>query len=256
MKLLSRPAARFLPAIVLMLALFGAASTPPASASAGSGSWTIYLQQAFPKQTRTNAQIEEINAVFGVDFDTWDDIANLSLGGKLFRRVDPAWLVGVEVDYSAGGLEGKTTIPTEAGPARLAFEQTYSIFTNVMAVAHYFPCARCARLQPFVLMGLGVGYEKDKTKLTLRNDYLDEGLLVDNDGYFPVGTAGLGVEITLSSDRAWFLEAGGAYYWGRLEHHVPASGSLAPAPEVLADSDTTGPNYWVGIGHRFGGGAR
>jgi len=28
-----------------------------------------------PKQTRTNAQIEQINDTFGVDFDTWDDVA-------------------------------------------------------------------------------------------------------------------------------------------------------------------------------------
>lgn len=250
-----RSAARCFATSTLVILLFGAAPAP-ADADSGGGSLTVYLQQAFPKQTRTNAQIEEINAIFGADFDTWDDIANLSLGAKLFRRVDPAWLVGVEVDYSAGGLEGKTTIPTEAGPARLAFEQTYSIFTNVMAAAHYFPCSRCTRVEPFVLMGLGIGYEKDRTKLTLRNDYLDEGLFVDNDGYFPVGTAGIGVEITLSADRSWFLEAGGAYYWGRLEHHVPASGSLAPAPEVLADSDTTGPNYWLGVGYRFGGTAR
>lgn len=227
---------------------------PAVALAAEPGGWStsLYVQQAFPKQTRTNAQIEQINDTFGADFDTWDDIANLSLGVKVFRRVAPAWLLGVELDWSAGGIDGETTIPTEAGPARLAFEQTYSVFANLMAAAHWFPCRSCERFRPFVLMGLGVGYEKDQTELTLTNEYLDEGLFVDNDGWFPVGTAGIGVEINLSADRAWFLEAGGAYYWGRLEHHVPASGSLAPAPEVLADSDTTGPNYWIGIGRRFG----
>jgi hypothetical protein len=32
---------------------------------------------------------------------------------------------------------------------------------------------------------------------------------------------------------------------------LPARGSLAPAPEVLADTDSTGPNYWLGVGRRF-----
>lgn len=242
----------------LPILLAGVLLAPAAARAAEPGGWStsFYVQQAFPKQTRTNAQIEQINDTFGVDFDTWDDIANLSLGAKLFKRVAPAWLVGAELDWSAGGIDGEATIPTEAGPARLAFEQTYSVFANLMAAAHWFPCASCERVRPFVLMGLGVGYEKDRTELTLTNEYLDEGLFVDNDGWFPVGTAGFGVEIDLSADRAWFLEAGGAYYWGRLEHHVPASGSLAPAPEVLADSDTTGPNYWIGFGRRFGASGR
>ena len=236
----------------LVAALFAIGAGAPAGAADAGWSTTLYLQQAFPKQTRTNAQIEQINDTFGVDFDTWDDVANLSVGTKILRRVSERWLVGIEIDYSAGGIDGVATIPTEAGPARLAFEQTYSIWTDVMAAAHFFPCRTCERVKPFLLMGLGAAYEKDRTTLTLRNDYLDEELRVDNDGTFPAATAGLGVEIELSADRTWFLEAGGAYFWGRLEHHVAASGSLAPAPEVLADNDSTGPNYWFGIGRRFG----
>jgi opacity protein-like surface antigen len=239
-----------LTAAILSLVLFA----PDLAAAAETSGWSssLYLQQAFPKQTRTNAQIEQINDTFGVDFDTWDDVANLSLGVKLFRRVSESWLVGIEIDYSAGGIDGEATIPTEAGPARLAFEQKYSIWTDLMVAAHYFPCRSCERVSPFLLMAAGAAYEKDRTTLTLTNEYLDEGLRVDNDGWFPAATAGVGVEITLSADHAWFLEAGGAYFWGRLEHHVPAEGSLAPAPEVLADNDSTGPNYWIGIGRRFG----
>ena len=247
------PARRHPLATAALAGLFGLAAGTAASAADPSGwSATLYLQQAFPKQTRTNAQIEQINDTFGVDFDTWDDVANLSLGTKVFRRVSERWLVGIEIDYSAGGIDGAATVPTEAGPARLAFEQTYSVWADALVAAHFFPCRGCQRVQPFLLMGLGAAYEKDRTTLTLRNDFLDEELRVDNDGTFPAATAGVGVEIALSADRAWFLEAGGAYFWGRLEHHVPARGSLAPAPEVLADNDSTGPNYWIGIGRRFG----
>ncbi|MEW6337661.1 MAG: hypothetical protein AB1625_09725, partial [Acidobacteriota bacterium] len=89
---------------------------------------TVYLQQAFPKQTNTNDQIEQINRMFGADFDTWDDVANLSIGGKFFAQVSPHWLVGAEVDYSRGGIDGSTTVMTEAGPAALDFEQSYSIY--------------------------------------------------------------------------------------------------------------------------------
>jgi hypothetical protein len=104
-------------------------------------------------------------------------------------------------------------------------------------------------------MGAGVAYEKDRTTLTLRNDFLDEGLEVRNDGWFPVATAGLGLNVALSARRTCFLEAGIAYFWGRLEHQVAASGALAPAPEVTADTDSTGPNYWLGFAWRFGAAA-
>ena len=87
-----------LPAAILGFALL--APGPAAAAETTGWSTSFYLQQAFPKQTRTNAQIEQINETFGVDFDTWDDVANLSLGAKLFRRVSDAWLVGIELDYS------------------------------------------------------------------------------------------------------------------------------------------------------------
>jgi hypothetical protein len=213
--------------------------------------FTVYLQQAFPKQTNTNEQIEQINEMFGVDFDTWDDVANLSIGGKFFAQVSPYWLVGAEVDYSRGGIEGSATVMTEAGPASLEFEQKYSIYTDLLAVAHFLPCPNCTSVTPFVLLGGGIGYEEDTTTLTLRNEYLDEGLRVENDGFFPVWTVGVGCDIFLSRRRSWYLDVGVAYYWGRLTHMVPAEGSLAPAPEVEADSDTTGPNYWIGFGKRF-----
>ncbi|MGE5235043.1 MAG: hypothetical protein ACM3O7_01690 [Acidobacteriota bacterium] len=222
-----------------------------AAAGDGNGSFTIYLQQSFPKQTRTNDQIKQINGMFGVDFDTWDDVANLSIGGQYFRRIDPRWKVGVEVDYSRGSLTGDATVPTEAGPASLKFEQRYSVYADLLAVTHFLPCTTCERWTPFLFGGLGIGYEKDTTTLKLRNEYLDEGLRVENDGWFPVYTAGIGLDVYLGQARTWYVEVGGAYYWGRLTHKVKAEGSLAPAPEVLADNDTTGPNYWIGVGWRF-----
>ena len=215
--------------------------------------WAVtgYLQEAFPKQTRTNQQIAEINQIFGADFDDWDDVHNLSLGVKLLRRVSPRWLAGLELDYSAGAIDGSATVPTEAGPAAVDFEQRYSVFADFMVAAHWQPCRGCERAVPFVLLAAGIGYEKDRTTLTLRNAYLDEELRVDNDGWFPAATAGLGLDVPFGERRLWYGELGVAYFWGRLEHHVPALGSLAPAPEVLADTDSTGPNYWVGVGWRF-----
>jgi len=214
-------------------------------------SLTVYLQQAFPKQTTTNRQIEEINAMFGTDFDTWDDVANLSLGVQFFTRVSRYWQVGVEWDFSRGGIDGTATVPTDAGDATLDFEQKYSIYTDFLAVAHFLPCPDCRRVVPFVLGGGGVGYEEDTTTLTLRNEYIDQWLRVENDGFFPVWTVGLGLEVPLSKSGNTYFEAGVAYYWGRLKHEVPAEGPLAPAPEVTADNDTTGPNYWLGLGWRF-----
>ncbi len=232
---------------VLLLMLAG----PASAQDEPEWSVTAYVQEAFPKQTRTNQQIAEINQIFGSDFEDWDDIHNLSLGVKLFRRVAPRWLVGVELDYSRGAIDGSATIPTEAGPAALDFEQRYSVFADLMAAAHWLPCRGCERVEPFVLLAAGLGYEKDRTTLTLRNDYLDEELRVDNDGWFPAATAGVGLDVPFGAERTWYVELGVAYFWGRLTHRVPARGSLAPAPEVLADTDSTGPNYWLGIGRRF-----
>lgn len=241
------------PRIVLMMlgAALLAATMVAAQESDRDFAITVYLQQAFPKQTNTNKQIEQINNQFGTDFDTWDDIANLSLGVKLFTQVSPNWQVGIEWDYSRGGIDGSATVPTEAGPARLRFSQHYSIYADLMAAAHFLPCPRCRTVAPFVLLAGGFGYERDTTKLTLRNDYVDQWLKVDNDGWFPVWTAGVGTNIDLSHGGGTYLEVGVAYYWGRLDHMVKAEGPLAPAPKVRADNDTTGPNYWLGLGWRF-----
>jgi len=254
MPIAAQPIARWRrPLVAALLVVTAAASSPLLAQAPPESPWSavVYLQQSFPKQTRTNDQIQQINRAFGANFDDWSDVANLSLGAQLYRRVSPLWRLGVEVDWSRGSIDGKTTIPTEAGPARLAFEQKYDVYANLMAVAHFEPCRRCVRAIPFVYMGAGFGYEKDTTTLTLRNDYLDEGLKVDNDGTFPVGSVGLGVDFDLGARRNWYLEVGGAYYWGRLNHTVAASGSLAPAPRVRADNDSTGPNYWLGVGWRF-----
>lgn len=229
--------------------LLGAA--PAAAQGAGPWSLTVYVQESFPKQTHTNRQIAEINAVFGTDFEDWDDVHNLSLGAQLFRRVSPRWQVGVEVDVSRGSVDGTETVLTEAGPARLSFEQEYDLYADLLAVAHFLPCRECRRAVPFVLAGAGMGYEEDTTTLTLRNELLDLGLRAESDGTFPVYTVGVGVDVPVPAGGRWYLEAGVAYFWGRLEHHVPVEGELAPAPEVLADTDSTGLNYWIGVGRRF-----
>ena len=114
------------------------------------------------------------------------------------------------------------------------------------------PCPTCRRIEPFVLLAAGFAYEKDRTTLTLRNDYLDESLRVDHDGTYPVATVGIGVDIPLTRSRTTFLQVGTAYFWGRLEEEAAAQGSLAPAPQVTADTDSTGPNYWIGLSWRLG----
>jgi opacity protein-like surface antigen len=222
-----------------------------APAAEGPWYWVLYVQESFPKQTNTNAQIEQINAMFGSDFDTWDDIHNLNLGFQVFKQVAPTWRVGLQADYSRGSIDGTATVLTEAGPATLAFEQEYSIYADLFAVAHWLPCTSCAKAVPFVLGGVGLAYEKDTTDLTLRNDFIDEYLKVDNDGWFPSYTAGVGLDLHLFPDPAWYAVVGVAYVWSRLDHMVPAEGGLAPAAEVRADTDTTGPNYWIGFGKRW-----
>jgi hypothetical protein len=243
-----------MPRALLLAAGAGAFLASAAGAEDPLAAWqaNAFVQESFPKQTRTNRQIGEINAAFGTDFDDWEDVHNLSLGLQLFRSFGPRWWLGLELDYSRGAIDGAATVDTPAGPARLEFEQRYSIYADVMAVAHYQPCPGCRRAEPFLLAGAGIGYERDRTLLTLRNELLDESLRVDNDGTFPVFTAGLGVDLPIRARRDWFLEAGAAYFWGRLEHAVPARGSLAPAAEVTADTDSTGPNYWIGLCWRSG----
>ncbi len=236
---------------VLVLCGVAAGSVPAYAGDPSASYFTFYIQQSFPKQTTTNDQIQQINQMFGTDFDDWSDVANLSLGAQYFKRVSPKWKVGLQVDYSQGSIEGTATIPTEAGDAELSFEQRYDIYFDLYAVAHFLPCSSCTKVVPFVYGGVGIGYEEDRTTLTLRNEYLDEGLRVDNDGWFPTYSAGVGIDVPLSAQDTWYLELGVAYVWARMTNTVPAEGSLAPAPEVEADAEFTGPNYWLGIGCKF-----
>lgn len=243
------------PMLLVLAALSGpgsASGSGPQAPPVGRWSLNVYLQEAFPKQTRTNQQIAEINATLGTSFDDWEDIHNLSLGGQVLRQVGPRWKLGGEIDYSQGEVSGEETVETLAGPARAKFEQRYSTFADLLAAAHWLPCPACRRVEPFVLLAAGFAWEKDRTTLTLRNDDLDEGLRVDHEGSYPVATAGFGVDIPLTSSRRTYLQVGTAYFWGRLEERAAASGSLAPAPEVTADTDSTGPNYWIGLSWRLG----
>lgn len=238
----------------LLASAFTLLAALPAWAQADPGPWsaTVYLQQSWPRQTETNRQIkQDINGTFGSHFQTWDDVANLNLGFLLFRDLSPRWKVGLEFDYSAGRIHGAETVATPAGPAALAFEQKYSVYADLLAVVHYRPLGQAGRWVPFVVAGAGVAYEKDRTRLTLQNALLDERLQVDNDGWFPMATVGVGVDAYLTPRRTWYAELGVSYAWARLKHTVPASGSLAPAPTVTADTDSTGPNVWLGLGRRF-----
>lgn len=212
---------------------------------------TAYVQQSWPKQTEANRQIREINATFGSSFRTWDDVPNLNLGVQLFRELNPRWMVGLGLDYSRGKVDGASPVDTPAGPAVLAFKQEYSIYADLFLLAQYRPLGPGGRWVPFLLGGVGLAYEKDQTSLTLRNSLLDESLQVDNHGWFPIATFGAGVDVYLSDRRSWYAEAGLSYSWARLKHTAPASGSLAPSPTVTADTDSTGPNLWLGLGRRF-----
>lgn len=223
----------------------------PAHAQASPWSMTVYVQQSWPKQTETNRQIKEINATFGSDFKTWDDVANLNLGVQAFRDLDPRWKVGVEFDYSRGKISGSTTIDTLVGPANLAFEQKYSVYADLIALVQFRPLGAGGRWVPFLQAGLGYAYEKDQTRLTLRNHLIDDALQVENSGWFPMLTAGAGVDLYLNARRSWYAEFGISYSWARLKHSVPATGSLAPSSSVTADTDSTGPNVWLGVGWRF-----
>jgi len=121
-----------------------------------------------------------------------------------------------------------------------------------MVAAHYFPCRSCERVKPFFLMAAGAAYEKDRTTLTLTNDYLDESLRVDNDGWFPAATAGVGVEITLVRRPRLVPGGGGRLLLG--PPRAPRAGrglARAGAPKCCPTTiDRT--NYWIGIGRRFG----
>ncbi|HJV49071.1 MAG TPA: hypothetical protein VJ549_07330 [Geothrix sp.] len=218
---------------------------------------TAYLQQSWPKQTETNRQIKEINAALGSSFQTWDDVTNLNLGVQAFRDLDPHWKVGLEWDVSKGRIHGTSTATlvtiAPQDPVTYAFEQKYSLYTDLLAVAQYRPLGTQPRWTPFLLLGLGVAYEEDRTTLTMQsNNPLLNGSLVqvDNHGWFPMLTAGVGVDVYFTERRAWYAEAGASYSWARLKHDVSASGSMVPST-VRADTDSTGPNVWLGLGRRF-----
>lgn len=231
--------------------LVPAAAPAALAAEDGPRYFTFYAQQAWPKQTNTNAQIQQINDTFGTDFEDWSDVANLSVGAHLFWRVSPHWKVGMQVDYSRGSIDGSEKVMTEAGKATLSFEQEYSVYADLYAVAHFLPWPEWKMIRPFVYGGVGVGYESDTTTLDLENQFIDAGLRVENDGWFPTYTAGIGMDVPFSQSTNWYFEVGVAYVWSRMTNEVPATGALAPAPEVTADTDFTGPNYWLGVGLTF-----
>jgi hypothetical protein len=227
------------------------AAPPLLAEPAAAREFSFYLQQSWPKQTATNKQIEEINDTFGTNFEDWDDVANLSLGGQVLWQAAPGWKLGVQVDYSSGSISGREQVATLAGPADLSFEQEYDIYADLYGVAKWNPWPASERVQPFLYAGIGVAYESDTTTLRLRNDFIDSSLKARNDGWFPTYSAGIGIDVPFSAASSWFFEFGLAYVWARMTNEVPVSGDLAPSATVTADSDLTGPNYWLGIGRSF-----
>jgi len=238
------------PMVPACLLLFGAAA-PGAAAAEAARAFNFYVQQAWPQQTTANRQIQYINQTFGSDFDDWSDVPNLSIGAQLLWEVAPAWLVGLQVDYSSGAISGKQQVETPAGPAKLSFEQRYDVYADVYVVADWKPWPDWQRIVPFLYGGVGMAYESDTTTLSLRNDYLDSRLRVDNDGWFPTYSAGIGVDVPFSAATPWYFEFGVAWVWAHMTNEVPATGDLAPTPTVTADTELTGPNYWLGIGRKF-----
>lgn len=214
-------------------------------------SFNFYLQQSWPQQTTTNRQIKEINQIFGTNFEDWDDVANLNIGAQLFWNFTPQWKLGLQVDYSRGSIEGREQVLTEAGPATLSFEQQYDIYADLYGAAQFFPWPELTKVRPFVYGGIGIAYESDTTTLKLRNEFIDSGLRVENSGWFPTYSAGLGIDVPFSPQSRWYAELGVAYVWARMENTVPAEGDLAPADKVTADTDLTGPNWWIGVGYAF-----
>jgi len=234
--------------IPLVAAVF---CVPAGAASDGSREFTVYIQQAWPKQTTTNEQIHDINRIFGTDFDDWGDVANLSAGGQVWWPFRPGLQFGLQVDLGSGSIEGAEQVMTEAGPARLSFEQQYDLYADVYGVVKWKPWPEMQHVRPFLYAGLGIAYESDTTTLRLRNEVIDSHLRVENDGWFPTYTAGLGLDVPFTEQRRWYFEVGVAYVWSRMTNEVPASGDLAPTPTVTADTDLTGPNYWLGVGRSF-----
>jgi len=228
------------------------AAAPPVLAQAQDArNFTFYIQQSWPKQTTTNNQIKQINQTFGTDFEDWSDVANLSIGAQQLWRVSPYWKVGVELDYSRGSINGSGQVQTEAGPATLSFKQEYNIYTDLYALAQFIPWPEWKKVRPFLFAGIGIAYESDTTTLKLRNQVIDSGLRVENSGWFPTYTAGIAADVPFSSKSPWYVEVGVAYVWARMTNQVAASGDLAPSPTVTADSDLTGPNWWLGVGRSF-----
>jgi len=228
-----------------------ATAAPVLAQAEDARNFTFYVQQAWPRQTTTNNQIKQINQTFGTNFEDWSDIANLSIGAQQLWRVSPYWKVGVELDYSSGSIDGNGQVQTEAGPATLSFKQEYSVYADLYAIAQFFPRPEWQTVRPFLFGGVGVAYESDTTTLKLHNQFIDSGLRVENSGWFPTYTAGIAADVPFSAKSPWYVEVGVAYVWARMTNQVAATGDLAPSPKVTADSDLTGPNWWLGVGRSF-----
>jgi len=120
---------------------------------------------------------------------------------QLFLQLSPAWKVGFQVDYSSGAIDVSRPSDTElVRRSSRSSRSTPSTLTSTLSPTTS-PAARAATFVPFLYGGVGIAYEEDTTTLTLTNDYIDEYLLVENDGFFPSYSAGVGFDwYSASSD--------------------------------------------------------
>lgn len=97
-----------LPVKVLVPLLAGAEDTR---------SFSFYVQQAWPQQSVTKRQLQDINRMFGTNFDDWSDVPDLSLGPQLSWRVAPRDRLSVQVDHGSGSIS-RSDRQAEITPSR------------------------------------------------------------------------------------------------------------------------------------------
>jgi len=200
-----------------------------------------------PKQTNTNKQIEQINDMFGVNFDTWTtsrtsvSVASILAGlseveGGHRNRLQPR------------GIDDEATVETEA-VRDPAFEQTYSVYTTSSS-RPLSACPTCRVVVPFCVGGIGVAYEKDTTSCRSETNTSTSTCRSTTTGSSDVHRRDRNRQlrvryVQLVPGARSVLRPGPSSTNGR-------GGGLARAPpEVRADQDSTGPSWWIGVGKRF-----
>jgi hypothetical protein len=237
--------------IAALTALYMATPAMAQTNAPDTSNWNVvgYFQQSFPKQTKTNDQIDDLNSQFGTGFPTWDDTLNGNIGVFVLRTITRKLSAGVQFDYSAGRIGGREVVVTDLGDADIEFEQRYHHYIDLMGAVRYNFREDGNRLVPFLYGAAGVAHERDTSQLTIRNQFLDENLSVENSMAMPLGSVGAGVDLMF--ENGFFIEGMGSYTWGNKTKVVRAQGSLRSGDTIEANSQLTGPNYSIGVGKTF-----